>query len=303
MERLLADRLTPPAIDDDSHHERRDDHAVVGTTTALQHLVAQGAELLRSGAPVVLCGEPGVGKTHVALSWHHACAPHEPVVELDAAALLQWSDVPGTTGTLIIRHVERLNDNCRQGLLAELKARGAGGRRLIATSLLSARTLAETLVGELGQRLSLFALEVPPLRTREGDIGLLAAHFAAAVSRRFQRASLPIDDDAMALLSTWTYPGNVRELSLAMERAVLWSKGSSLRGHDLPEGMRSPPAPLVTFRIGEMALEGFERKAIEATLQHAQGDKVLAAKLLGMSLRTLYRRLDRQDADDDGPAD
>jgi two-component system, NtrC family, response regulator HydG len=109
------------------------------------------------------------------------------------------------------------------------------------------------------------------------------------------------------------WPGNVRELENAIERAVVLATGDALRLEDLPAAIQQaaglkPPAPVdgvIAFRVGQ-TMEQLERAAIDATLKHAGGDKNLASKLLGISLRTLYRRLGERDDgaavdDDDAP--
>ena len=127
-----------------------------------------------------------------------------------------------------------------------------------------------------------------------------AAAWLAIHAARHGRSIDGFEPRALLALSTWRYPGNVRELSHAIERAVvLCPDGSPLRFDDLPPAIKehggaSTTTETLTFRVGQMTLPQMERAAIDATMAFAQGDKVQAAKLLGVSLRTLYRRLDEK---------
>jgi two-component system response regulator HydG len=165
---------------------------------------------------------------------------------------------------------------------------------------LQERVRAGTFREDLYYRLDVVTLHLPPLREREGDIAVLAPAWLAIHAARHGRSIDGFEPRALLALSTWRYPGNVRELSHAIERAVvLCPDGSPLRFDDLPPAIKehagaSTTTETLTFRVGQMTLPQMERAAIDATMAFAQGDKVQAAKLLGVSLRTLYRRLDEK---------
>ena len=155
---------------------------------------------------------------------------------------------------------------------------------------------------DLYYRLDVVSLRVPPLCEREGDVAVLASTFLTRHAARHGRRIDGFEPRALLALSSWTWPGNVRELSHAIERAVvLCPDGAALRFDDLPPAVRdaSPGDAVVAdrvlhFRVGQMTLPQMERAAIDATMAFVGGDKVQAAKLLGLSLRTLYRRLDEK---------
>jgi two-component system response regulator HydG len=167
---------------------------------------------------------------------------------------------------------------------------------------------------DLYYRLDVITLRLPPLREREGDIAVLAAHFLRRQSEKHGKHVSDIEPRALDALLTWSFPGNVRELENAIERAVVLAPGSTLREQDLPDALRvhaaaggstsSPPITTgvegdgltLTFRVGQ-TLEHIERAAMDATLRHTKGDKSLTAKMLGVSLRTLYRRLGEREDD------
>jgi two-component system response regulator HydG len=150
---------------------------------------------------------------------------------------------------------------------------------------------------DLFYRLDVITLRLPPLRERDGDIPVLALHVLKRLGERHGKVVKAIEPRALDALCAWPFPGNVRELENAVERALVLCPGDVLRLEDLPASIRestsTPTAATgqtLTFRVGQ-TLEQIERAAIDATLRHTQGDKALSAKLLGLSLRTLYRRL------------
>jgi two-component system response regulator HydG len=153
---------------------------------------------------------------------------------------------------------------------------------------------------DLYYRLNVIRLDVPPLRERRSDIALLALHFLRRHGARHGRALDGVAPDAMAALEAWDWPGNVRELENALERAVVLARESVLRTVDLPatvRGARGRVAPAgraheeapLTFTAGT-PLALVERRMIEATLAACDGDRNVAAGLLGITARTIYRR-------------
>jgi DNA-binding NtrC family response regulator len=157
---------------------------------------------------------------------------------------------------------------------------------------------------DLYYRLETFALEVPPLRQRGDDIDLLCAHF---VSRFAEQAAQPlrgISLAAMEALRRYPFPGNVRELSNAIERAVVFCRGEELDVADLPARIRghqdSPPAgngEAVALFDPAMppSLKHIEQRYVHYVLTHTGGNKQQAARLLGIGRRTLYRYLEETD--------
>jgi len=130
------------------------------------------------------------------------------------------------------------------------------------------------------------------LRERREDIAPLARHFVARLAQRFGRP-LSLSDDALAWLKQQEWPGNVRELENAIERAAVLSNRELLQ----PEDLASSHAPRTTddARVGALsdAVESAERQAITAALSAANGNRREAAKRLGVSLRTLFYKIDR----------
>ena len=147
---------------------------------------------------------------------------------------------------------------------------------------------------DLYYRLNVIAITAPPLRARREDIPLLVDHFLGRYCAKNGRPRLHPTRGALARLMDYAWPGNVRELENVIERAVVLSRSDALGEGDLPEHIASAApdasAPL-TFEIGT-PLDEIELRVIRETLRHTKGDKSVAAQLLGISTRTIYRKLD-----------
>ena len=158
---------------------------------------------------------------------------------------------------------------------------------------------------DLYYRLNVIQVVLPPLRERIEDIPLLADHFVARYAAKNGKQFSGITPAAMEALEAYTWPGNVRELENAIERAVVLSPGSEIDIDALPQplqqaarGPRGPiPAALegrtVSIPLGT-TMEEIELRVIRETLRQTKGDKNLAAQLLGIAARTIYRKLDRE---------
>jgi two-component system, NtrC family, response regulator AtoC len=149
---------------------------------------------------------------------------------------------------------------------------------------------------DLFYRLNTFIIVVPPLRERRSDIPLLVDYFLGKLARGRKRKS--VSADAMRLFSEYAWPGNVRELANVIERAILISaERPEILSDDLPRSMmRTSPVPpdqrKLPLNKDAMLLESMEREHIERVLEFAGGNKSKAAKLLGISRRKLYRKMD-----------
>jgi two-component system response regulator HydG len=148
---------------------------------------------------------------------------------------------------------------------------------------------------DLFYRLNVISIRIPALRERKDDIQLLAMHFLKTYADRNQKKVEGFTEDAMLALTSYDWPGNVRELENAIERAVVFTTGTMVPLSVLPQNVSTfgESKHSLTFKIGT-PLRELERKAIEITLQHARGDKNLAARLLGVATRTIYRHLERE---------
>lgn len=149
---------------------------------------------------------------------------------------------------------------------------------------------------DLYYRLNVIQLELPPLRQRGNDILLLAMKFIEQISRRFNKSVIGLSQPAAACLLAYDWPGNVRELRNAIERAVALTLHDQLTLEDFPDAIRKRQVGVVLpsglpgdDRI--LPLEEMEQRYIQQVLQQLDGNRTLAARLLGIDRKTLYRKL------------
>lgn len=150
---------------------------------------------------------------------------------------------------------------------------------------------------DLYWRLNVISIQLPPLKQRREDIPNLVQHFINRFTKKNAKTINGIESKAMEILLNYEWPGNVRELENIIERCVVLDKDCILGFDDLPKeitliGVRSLDS--VTIPLGT-PMEEVERILMEETLKHTKGDKGLASKLLGISTRTLYRKMDKKE--------
>jgi two-component system response regulator HydG len=154
---------------------------------------------------------------------------------------------------------------------------------------------------DLYSRLNVITLTLPPLREREGDIPLLVHHFLEIFKKKNNKAVKGFTPEAMEIMLQYPWPRNVRQLENAIERAVVLTRGDLITPGDLPPEIQKAagPAELKSVLLDEKTLsiplgtplESIEKRVIEETLRHSRGDKNLASKILGISARTIYRKM------------
>ncbi|HZP41011.1 MAG TPA: sigma-54 dependent transcriptional regulator [Candidatus Binatia bacterium] len=158
---------------------------------------------------------------------------------------------------------------------------------------------AGTFRDDLYYRLNVGAIHLPPLRERTEDIEPLASHFIETFNKKLGKQVTGLTPEALDVLLRAPWPGNVRELSNVIERAMIVAKRPQIAVEDLPAHLLSPtppageavPAPMPG--TPDLSLEAAERDQIRRALEAAAGRRVAAARLLGLSRRTLYRKLDK----------
>ena len=156
---------------------------------------------------------------------------------------------------------------------------------------------------DLFSRLNVITISLPPLREREGDIPLLAHHFLAIFRKKNNKDVKGFTQEALEMMQRYPWPRNVRQLENAIERAVVLTKGEMIVPEDLPpeilKTLEMPAAReaasmddrIISVSLGT-PLEVIEKKVIEETLKHSRGDKNVASKILGISARTIYRKIE-----------
>lgn len=162
---------------------------------------------------------------------------------------------------------------------------------------LAAQVRAGNFREDLFYRLNVVPIKMPPLRDRKEDIPLIAHAFLKEFARENDKPVVDFAVDAMEALLKYSWPGNVRELRSAIERAVLLCRADRVTARELPETIRllepptSIPVELPSIPQGSMTLKEAEKQLIIRALNEAAGNRTLAAKKLGMSRRTLHRKL------------
>ena len=159
---------------------------------------------------------------------------------------------------------------------------------------------------DLYYRLNVITINVPPLRERREDIPVLANHFVRVYAAKNNRRLEGLSDEAVRQLEAYSWPGNIRELENVVERAVVLARGARIDVVDLPSeiaGATPLPEGVLSIRIGTPLAEVTAR-LLEETLRVTKGNKTLTARLLGIDVRTVSRKLERQDEaeDPDTPA-
>ncbi|MBN1773359.1 MAG: sigma-54-dependent Fis family transcriptional regulator [Deltaproteobacteria bacterium] len=309
---------------------QEDGRTLVGTSPAWRRTVQMGMQVATSQASVLLLGESGTGKEVLARAIHrHSNRADKPFIAVSCAAIPETileSELFGYErgaftgaaarrdgrfavahgGTLFLDEVGEIPPSVQVKLLrvlqsGEYEPLGSGGKarqadvRLVAATNrdLAAEVAAGRFRDDLYYRLNVIAITCPPLRHRHGDVALLAQHFLRKYCLRDGRAVLGFTPAALEALERHAWPGNVRELENAVERAVVLARGELIDVGDLPPSVpaeRTDGAEIMVA-IGT-PLEEVERRLIEETLRRTKGDKKLAAQLLGIAARTIYRKLD-----------
>ena len=304
---------------------------LIGTSQKMSRVYRLVEKVSHHNYPVLVLGESGTGKELVARSIHFlGDRRNKPFVPVDCSALaptLIESELFGYVkgaftganhtkqgllesaggGTLFLDEIGDLPVDLQAKLLRALQeheVRPVGSNERVA---ISARVIAAThrdlesavrsggFRQDLFFRLNVVQIKLPPLRERKNDIPLLVHTFLEKFSDA-QGKVRTISEDAIARLLAYDWPGNVRELENAVERAVALGSGPILHVGDLPSNLKyDMPAPLPD-KDEFLPLEELERRAILRALRESGGDKLRAARLLGIGKTTLYRKLKQYDA-------
>ena len=279
-----------------------DPNALSGDSSAIKELTSQLRKAATSSSNVLLVGENGSGKELAARYVHDASTrASEPFLVLDCVAsvaermpteLFGQIDAAGA-GTLVIEEVTGLPLDLQLRLANALESNEIRCR-LLATTTMDAQQAVEEgrLRADLLYRLAVFAILVPPLRQRDGDVELLAHTYLHALNAA-EGASKRFSADSLACLRRYAWPGNVWELRNVVHRAYALADQEldlrSVAGKPLLPSANGD-AHVVRVPVGTNLAEA-ERWMIIATLKKCGGNKTRAAALLGVSLKTLYNRL------------
>lgn len=305
--------------------ENGKNHIIAQTPRMLE--IFRTIEAVRdSGSSVLICGETGTGKELVAKDLHYSSSRRDrPFVAVNCAAVpkeLIESELCGYekgafTGALS-RRIGRFEDASGGSLfldeigelglplqakllrvLQEKEIERLGSNKTIKVDFRLICSTNRDLVREMQQgnfredlfyRINVVTIQVPPLREKKDDIPLLVGEFVKEFCVR-EKKMLTVSDHVMRLLFDYPWPGNIRQLRNIIERAVVLSKGDSITLADLPEEFRPLKEHPVVAVNQRATLKEMELKAIKDALQQFNGNKSKAAKMLGISRKAFYKRL------------
>jgi two-component system response regulator HydG len=301
---------------------------MVGTSQAIRATVRMIRQVAPSTATVLIQGESGTGKEVVADAIHYLSPRRDkPLVKVSCAALpetLLEAELFGhergaftnafqkrigrfeltAGGTLFLDEIGSMSPATQVKLLRVLQEHRferlgsshpvkADFRLVVASNEDLPRLVSK---GEFRQdlyyRVNVITIHLKPLRERREDVPPLVDHFIRIYGEKNEKEITGISRRALDLLCTYDWPGNIREVENTIEHAVVLTKGPVIVPQNLPKHISGADARPegVTVPIGT-TLREIEKKAIEETLRYTNGDKTLAAGLLGIATRTIYRKL------------
>lgn len=306
---------------------------LVGTSPAIRRVFDLIGRVAETDVSVLITGESGTGKELAARAIHQKSARRDrPFVAINCSALpepLLESELFGHTkgaftdarvarkglfqqadgGTLFLDEIGDLPIGLQPKLLRALQERrirpvGGDSEVAIDVRILSAtnRDLEAAIEerifrDDLYFRINVVQINLPPLRSRAGDILLLAQHVLESCTARLGKPVQGISPKAAERLLAYSWPGNVRELQNCIERAVALTAYDQIGVDDLPERVRDSRPQQLTLTSPDpselVSLDEIERRYILHVVSSLGGNKALAAQVLAVDRRTLYRKLDR----------
>jgi DNA-binding NtrC family response regulator len=297
---------------------------IIGNSPRIQEAVAIARKIAPTESNVLLLGETGTGKEVFANAIHAASkrAAH-PFIAINCSAFpreLLESELFGhkagafthatkdkkglvelaDRGTLFLDEIGDMNIELQAKILRVIENGEfikVGDEK---TSRVNVRVIAATnkdlkkeiehshFREDLYYRLNVFSIALPPLRERSDDIPLLAKAFLSTFAARENKPGLTISKQALALLQSYSWPGNIRELRNVMERAAILAESTTLLPEHLPFEIQRQSGEVPA----SLSLSSVEKNHIAKVLQHTHGNKTRAAEVLGIGLTTLYRKLE-----------
>lgn len=301
---------------------------ILGESPAINKVLALVQKAAPTDANILILGENGTGKELIAREIHAQSKRADEIfvsVDLGAvpASLFEselfghkkgsftdaFEDRPGRVraadkGTLFLDEVGNLPLPLQPKLLTALENRSVTpvgesrsfdfDIRLISATNLRPGDLKDSRVfrPDLLYRLNTVEIHVPPLRDRQGDVPILARAFLSQFARKYNRPVMDIGPEAMARLEAYAWPGNVRELRHCIERAVILSEGETLGPQDFG-GLVEGPGGAAKQTLGGKTLDEVEKAVVIQALEKHQGNISKAAKDLGLTRTSLYRRIEK----------
>ena len=303
---------------------------LLGQSEAMQDIFYKVKKIAPTDANILILGENGTGKELIAKAIHHLSnRSTKPFMKVDVGALTEslfeselfghkkgaFTDArddrmgrfeAANGGTLFLDEIGNISLHQQAKLLSVLQNRqvirlGTNQPipvdiRLICATNMSLQDLSneQKFRKDLIYRINTVEIMVPPLRKRDDDIILLAKHFIKQYSNKYLKSELELGKDVMEKLVNYSYPGNVRELQYAIERAVIMCEDNSLKAKDI---IFSPIESVNTeeFNTPATNLSTVEKNTILRVIEKHSGNISKAAKELGITRTALYRRLSKYD--------
>ena len=308
---------------------------MIGASPSFRRMLTLVEQIADSSATILIQGESGTGKELVARTIHERSARRNgPFVAVNCAALpetLLESELFGyekgaftgaagrkegrfelaNGGTLFLDEVADLSLVTQPKILRVLQEgefERLGGTRSLQVDVrivaatnqdLSEMVKEKRFREDLYYRLNVISVRVPPLRERHEDIRVLAQHYLRVYAAKNGRKLEGFSNEALERLESYAWPGNVRELENLIERSVLLARKDRIDAEDLPEeigGVKRPPRDAILELVGTPLTE-IEQRLLDETLRITGGNKTQAAKLLGIDVRTVARKLERREDD------
>jgi Nif-specific regulatory protein len=314
--------------------EKYDFSNIIGTSGPVRQVYEQVAQVASTNTTVMIRGESGTGKELIAHAIHYnSLRAKKPFVKVSCAALpdsLIEAELFGHEkgaftgaearkkgrfelaegGTLFLDEIGDINLSTQVKLLRVLQEREferVGGtetikvnvRLIAATNKDMEKAIAEGSFREdLYYRLNVFSIFVPPLRDRKADLLLLADHFLEKFSREHGKSIKRISTPAIDMLVSYHWPGNVREMENALERAVLTCEGQVVHAHHLPPSLQTAEASGTITRVSLAdAIVAYEKDLIQDALKTTRGNRAKAARLLDATERILNYKIKKYAVD------
>lgn len=317
-------RLQQTQLQSDCNRSFKD---LVGTSEAIQKVFSTITKVAKTDADVLILGENGTGKELVARAIHNnSLRANEAFVSVDLGSISPTlfeselfghvkgaftnaiEDKPGrfeiaSGGTLFLDEIGNIPVELQVKLLTVLQNRqvakvGSGKYKHIDIRLVCATNMPifemveeRKFRQDLLYRINTVEIQVPPLRSRKEDIPLLSEYFLSIYMKKYHKTSLTFDRTTLRMFENYNWPGNVRELQHAIERVVIMCESEVILPSDFSFTSKVPEAAPAAFEIAN--LDEVEKSTIRRVLLKNNGSVTLAAKELGLTRTSLYRRIEK----------